>query len=90
MQKNKFYGIQVLATPDGKYHTWTHSGRTGEPGQTSLRGPSTKNEAVSLFEKKFREKTGLRWDKRSDYPKPGKVSDQGGQLFGLYYGLSYG
>lgn len=74
---NKFYRIQVIATGTGKnvaYHTWSRWGRVGENGQSALAlGPSSKA-AISLFEKKFKEKSGLKWENRVDTPKDGKYT----------------
>lgn len=71
---NKFYRIQVLATPAGKYFTWTRWGRVGERGQSALIvGPSLDG-AIRVFKKKFKDKSGLQWDDRLDEPKKGKYT----------------
>ncbi|KAK3328628.1 poly-ribose polymerase-like protein [Cercophora scortea] len=72
---NKFYRVQLLADPDGvTYRTWTRWGRVGEHGQTALAGEGSLAVAMSGFEKKFKDKSGLAWAKRGDNPKPGKYA----------------
>ncbi|KAH6611508.1 hypothetical protein Trco_001528 [Trichoderma cornu-damae] len=72
---NKFYRIQVLFDCKTKqYKTWTRWGRVGEVGQSALLGNGTVEDAIKNFEKKFRDKSGLPWDKREDNPKPGKYA----------------
>lgn len=69
---NKFYRIQLLAGND--YRTWTRWGRVGERGQWALLGDGDLTEAVKLFDRKFRDKTGHTWANRLDSPKPGKYT----------------
>lgn len=53
---NKFYIIQVLEG-HGKFYAWNRWGRVGEPGHNKLIPCGTREQAVSEFSKKFREKT---------------------------------
>ncbi|KAM0248132.1 hypothetical protein ACHAQJ_009577 [Trichoderma viride] len=72
---NKFYRLQILFdVRQKKYHTWTRWGRVGEMGQKAVLGNGTVEDAIKNFEKKFRDKSGLAWDKRGDNPKPGKYA----------------
>ncbi|CAK7203836.1 hypothetical protein SEUCBS139899_006585 [Sporothrix eucalyptigena] len=71
---NKFYRIQVLKTNAGKYSTWTRWGRVGERGQSAMLGGGSLDDAIKQFEKKFRDKSGLPWDRRGDDPRPGKYA----------------
>ncbi|CAK7225330.1 hypothetical protein SBRCBS47491_005851 [Sporothrix bragantina] len=71
---NKFYRIQVLRDSKGKYSTWTRWGRVGERGQSAMLGGGTVEDAIKQFEKKFRDKSGLAWDRRTENPRPGKYA----------------
>ncbi|SPO04345.1 related to NAD+ ADP-ribosyltransferase [Cephalotrichum gorgonifer] len=72
---NKFYIIQVVENKTKKkYHCWTRWGRVGETGQKALLGAGTLPDALKHFEKKFKDKSGLRWDDRTEAPKPGKYA----------------
>jgi poly [ADP-ribose] polymerase len=46
----------------------------GERGQSSLLGDGSLIDAVKNFEKKFREKSGLKWSDRGQEPKTGKYA----------------
>jgi poly [ADP-ribose] polymerase len=54
------------------YNTWTRWGRVGERGQNATLGDGSFEEALSNFQKKFKDKSGLSWDNRLDNPKPKK------------------
>ncbi|KAF1350007.1 poly polymerase catalytic domain-containing protein [Delphinella strobiligena] len=69
---NKFYRVQLLKGPKGDYKTWTRWGRVGEHGQSATLGDGSLIDAVNHFEKKFKDKSGLRWDERGQDPKPKK------------------
>ncbi|KAK4160598.1 putative poly polymerase 2 [Cladorrhinum sp. PSN259] len=71
---NKFYRIQVLADPNGTYRTWTRWGRVGDYGQTQVAADGTVDAAVKMFEKKFKDKSGIAWAQRGNNPKPGKYA----------------
>lgn len=72
---NKFYIIQLLEGPkSGEFSTWTRWGRVGENGQTAHLKASSFDQALSTFEKKFKDKSGLSWDKRNDAPKKNKYT----------------
>lgn len=43
-------------------------------GQNAILGNGTLPDAIKNFEKKFRDKSGLPWEKRGDNPKPGKYA----------------
>lgn len=70
---NKFYVMQ-LVQKDGMYQTWTRWGRVGGLGQYALLGKGDLENAKVLFEKKFREKTGLLWVNRLDPPRNKKYT----------------
>lgn len=70
---NKFYYVQYLTRPFNNA-VWTHWGRVGEKGQSKLEQNKSEDEARILFEKKFKEKTGLAWAKRKDAPKANKYT----------------
>ncbi|KAM0283769.1 hypothetical protein ACHAQH_002359 [Verticillium albo-atrum] len=70
---NKFYRIQLLQH-GSSFNTWTRWGRVGEFGQSALLGSGGFDEALRNFEKKFKDKSGLRWADRADNPKPGKYA----------------
>lgn len=72
---NKFYRIQLLLEePSKRYVTWTRWGRVGERGQFSSLGDGSLNSAMKSFEKKFKEKSGLKWEDRLSPPKNGKYT----------------
>jgi poly [ADP-ribose] polymerase len=64
---------QLLHNPtSSQYHTWTRWGRVGERGQHALLGTGSIFDAQSQFEKKFKDKTGLKWADRAGEVKVGK------------------
>ncbi|KAJ6438183.1 integral membrane family protein [Purpureocillium lavendulum] len=72
---NKFYRLQILReNPSGTFKTWTRWGRVGEAGQNAVLGNGSFQDALKNFEKKFKDKSGLQWDKRGEDPKPGKYA----------------
>lgn len=72
---NKFYRLQVIqSSPPTTYVCWTHWGRVGEFGQSVVIGPGPLDAAKKAFEKKFKDKSGLKWENRLDAAKPGKYS----------------
>ncbi|KAH9904763.1 PARP-domain-containing protein [Xylariomycetidae sp. FL2044] len=72
---NKFYMLQVLAH-DKEQAYWTHTrwGRVGEFGQVKTMKFEDLDEAKEEFNKKFKSKTGLEWDNRTDEAKPKKYT----------------
>ncbi|KAF1835861.1 PARP-domain-containing protein [Decorospora gaudefroyi] len=70
---NKFYIIQVL-TDGSRFQTWTRWGRVGERGQNAVLGCGTRWDAITHFEKKFKDKSGLKWADRGADPKAGKYA----------------
>ncbi|RHZ44545.1 putative poly(ADP)-ribose polymerase PARP [Aspergillus thermomutatus] len=72
---NKFYRIQLLVDISGTtYKTWTRWGRVGEFGSSALLGDGTLQRAKAEFEKKFKDKTGLKWEDRLSTPKSNKYT----------------
>src|SRR5271170_7726041 len=71
---NKFYRIQLLANDQGNFFTWTRWGRVGEDGQSKLLGNGDFTLAMTEFNKKFKDKTGLQWVDREKPAKPGKYT----------------
>ncbi|KAK4634016.1 Poly [ADP-ribose] polymerase 2 [Fulvia fulva] len=69
---NKFYKIQLLTGDQGTFRTWTRWGRVGATGQSALLGNGSFHDALSNFEKKFKDKSGLNWNDRNSAPKSGK------------------
>lgn len=70
---NKFYIIQLIALSEAWWSTWTRWGRVGERGQSSV-WSGTLDSCKILFQKKFREKSGLQWKDRLCTPKAGKYT----------------
>ena len=70
---NKFYRIQII-TDGTDYRTWTRWGRVGEFGQSTLLGDGSLEKAGAEFEKKFKDKSGLKWENRLDPPKSKKYA----------------
>jgi poly [ADP-ribose] polymerase len=56
----------------GQYRTWTRWGRVGENGQNAVLGNGSLGDALQNFEKKFKDKSGLKWADRGEEPKPKK------------------
>ena len=73
---NKYYYIQILVIKKDseKYAVWTHWGRVGESGQNKLEQNLSLDAAKTLFMKKFKDKTGLTWDKRHGASKANKYA----------------
>ncbi|ERT01326.1 poly [ADP-ribose] polymerase [Sporothrix schenckii 1099-18] len=71
---NKFYRIQLLRATAGKFYTWTRWGRVGDVGQYTMLGGGSFDDALKNFNKKFRDKSGLAWERRGDDPRPGKYA----------------
>lgn len=58
-----------------RYYTHTRWGRVGAFGQAKTLGPFFEyNSAFAEFGKKFKDKTGLRWENRADPPKKKKYT----------------
>ena len=68
---NKFFVIQVLKDLDLEhYYAWIRWGRVGYHGQTALTDCGKDSEkAVSIFSKKFSDKTKNDWNERHDFFK---------------------
>lgn len=72
---NKFYRMQLLKDPNGSWWTWTRWGRVGEDGQSKMLGGGNYDLAINEFEKKFKDKTGNKWEDRATGPiKPKKYA----------------
>ncbi|KAK3616013.1 hypothetical protein LTR56_026248 [Elasticomyces elasticus] len=69
---NKFYRLQLLVNATGQYQAWTRWGRVGDRGQSKVLGNGNLASAMSEYEKKFKDKAGLRWEDRGLPPKSGK------------------
>ncbi|KAK3649312.1 hypothetical protein LTR22_012913 [Elasticomyces elasticus] len=69
---NKFYRLQLLVNATGQYQTWTRWGRVGDRGQSKVLGNGNLASAMSEYEKKFKDKAGLKWEDRGLPPKSGK------------------
>ena len=67
-----FIRFQLLQSDSGVYQTWTRWGRVGEHGQSAMLGDGSLNDALWNFDKKFKDKSGLKWDDRGEKPKPKK------------------
>ena len=55
-------------------HTDTLPGRVGDTGQSALLGQGFLGDAETQFKKKFKDKTGLKWEDRMLPPKAGKYT----------------
>lgn len=70
---NKFYRLQLLFDASSyQYRTWTRWGRVGDYGQNKYWGDGSLADAQFMFNRKFKDKTGLSWDDRAATPKSGK------------------
>lgn len=62
---SKFYRMQIVESKDkSKYWFVQHWGRIGTTGQTQVKGPSGKDQAIKLMEGKFKSKTKKSWADR--------------------------
>lgn len=64
--------MQLLVGANNDCKTLTRWGRIGEPGKSVILGDGTLVNAMNIFQKKFKEKSGLTWDERAENPRPGK------------------
>lgn len=71
---NKFYRVQLLVGSNSKYFAWTRWGRVGEHGQSACLGDGGLAAAMQQYEKKFKDKSGLKWANRLDTPRNGKYT----------------
>ncbi|KAH9281681.1 Poly [ADP-ribose] polymerase 2 [Echinococcus granulosus] len=80
---NKYYLGQVLEDDiGGACAVWFRWGRVGKTAQTSLQPYASKANAISVFEKKFRCKTGNCWKDRANFTKMSGLYDLIEQDFG--------
>ncbi|KAI1320701.1 Poly [ADP-ribose] polymerase 2 [Mortierella claussenii] len=66
---NKFYLIQLLQSKSGQYAVFSHWGRVGAHGQSSIEMYSDVDVAKRGFDKKFRDKTKNAWAARDSFVK---------------------
>ncbi|EMT73003.1 hypothetical protein FOC4_g10001848 [Fusarium odoratissimum] len=72
---SEFFHIQVVEDPEtSKIWTRTRCGPIGELGSVRLLGNGDREEAVKMFERKFKSQSGLAWGNRSEASKPGKYA----------------
>jgi len=66
---NKFFIIQVIKeNKANKFYAWIRWGRVGYTGQTALTDCGKDvQKAISIFEKKFLDKTKNKWSERSEF-----------------------
>ena len=69
VNNNKFYRVQILVSRTGDFKTWTRWGRVGEHGKGQTLGDGSFEDAMTIFEKKFKDKAGVPWSNRFDVPK---------------------
>jgi poly [ADP-ribose] polymerase 2/3/4 len=70
----KFYFLQLIITDDA-YYIHTRWGRVGEFGQVKTMGPFDEfDHAMKEFDKKFKDKTGLKWEDRFEEPRNKKYT----------------
>ncbi|KAI8759281.1 poly [ADP-ribose] polymerase 2, partial [Biomphalaria glabrata] len=67
---NKYYLIQLLHDSNKKtYHVWQRWGRVGYDGQNNLFNCQGLDDAMKIFAKKFRDKTGNDWACKDSFCK---------------------
>lgn len=72
---NKFYRLQLIYSKSlNQFVTWTRWGRVGEHGQVGVLGGGSIDHAKREFTRKFKDKSGLKWENRLDTPKSGKYT----------------
>ena len=75
LKSRKFYRLQLLHD-EGKdeYYAHTRWGRLGEFGAVKTMGPHSFDDALKEFDKKFKDKSGHKWEDRSEPAKKGKYT----------------
>ncbi|KAL9576611.1 MAG: hypothetical protein Q9212_006959 [Teloschistes hypoglaucus] len=72
---NKFYRLQLLFDDNDEWCVHTRWGRVGEFGSVKILPHGSNFEgAVKEFEKKFKDKSGHKWEDRSEPAKKGKYT----------------
>ncbi|KAI4287708.1 MAG: hypothetical protein L6R35_003033 [Caloplaca aegaea] len=72
---NKFYRLQLLHDAKrNKYFAHTRWGRVGDFGQIKTMGPESLEAALKDFDKKFKDKSGHKWEDRGEPAKKGKYT----------------
>ncbi|KAI0527712.1 PARP-domain-containing protein [Xylaria bambusicola] len=72
---NKFYMLQLLVDEsNGTYYAHNRWGRVGETGQVKTMGFDDLESAKEEYDKKFKSKTGLKWEDRGQEPKDKKYT----------------
>lgn len=69
----QFYKLQLL-DQDGDFMVHTRWGRVGEFGQVKTLGPFDVDDALKEYNKKFKDKSGYKWEDRSQPAKKGKYT----------------
>jgi poly [ADP-ribose] polymerase len=69
---DKFYILQLIVGANDENFVYSRWGRTGSSGQGLEEKFEEYADAVKTFEKKFKEKSGLKWENRSDPTASGK------------------
>ncbi|KAI0202646.1 PARP-domain-containing protein [Astrocystis sublimbata] len=72
---NKFYMLQLLVD-DKKNTYYAHNrwGRVGETGQVKTMSFDDLDSTKEVYDKKFKSKTGLKWEERGEEPKDKKYT----------------
>jgi hypothetical protein len=74
---NKYYRIQLLQMRStGNFYVWTRWGRVGDSSTgRAMKGPySNEEDAIRIFAKKYRDKTGNKWGEAKFVPKHKKYT----------------
>ncbi|KAJ3577239.1 hypothetical protein NPX13_g3329 [Xylaria arbuscula] len=72
---NKFYMLQLLDDDENNtYHAHNRWGRVGETGQVKTMSFNNLESAKVEYDKKFKSKTGLKWEDRGQEPKDKKYT----------------
>lgn len=66
VNNNKFYLMQLIKEDNGKFTVWIRYGRVGAKGVTRPLTYDNEDEAISMFIKQFKSKTGNNWDIKSN------------------------
>jgi poly [ADP-ribose] polymerase len=64
---DKFYVMQLLKEDDSNFCLFQHWGRTGTTGQIKTDEFDDEEAAIADFEKKFKMKTGCKWEDRDQF-----------------------
>jgi poly [ADP-ribose] polymerase len=65
---DKFFILQLILGVQNSFYVYSRWGHTGRSGQCLMQHFMDYEDAVKTYKKKFKEKTGLKWENRNEPP----------------------